>query len=85
MPSTCAPATLIRSKAIRMRYVKLISHERARRNPRDRDLSGEKVADIRDVTRLLLKRPLPGTVTQVAKPSAAPANGNTLPETGWVP
>jgi len=29
--------------------------------------------------------PLPGTVTQVAKPSAAPANGNTLPETGWVP
>jgi hypothetical protein len=45
----------------------------------------EKVADIRDVTRLLLKRPLPGTVTQPAKPSAAPANGNTLPETGWVP
>ena len=45
----------------------------------------EKVADIRDVTRLLLKRPLPGTVTQAAKPSAAPAKGNTLLETGWVP
>jgi hypothetical protein len=45
----------------------------------------EKVADIRDVTRLLVKRPLPGTVTQAAKPSAAPAKGNTLLETGWVP
>jgi hypothetical protein len=45
----------------------------------------EKVADIRDVTRLLLKRLLPGTVTQAAKPSAAPAKGNTLLETGWVP
>jgi len=28
---------------------------------------------------------LPGTVTQAAKPSAAPAKGNTLLETGWVP
>ena len=45
----------------------------------------EKVADIRDITRLLVKRPLPGTVTQAAKPSAAPAKGNTLLETGWVP
>ena len=45
----------------------------------------EKVADIRDVTRLLVKRPLPGTMTQAAKPSAAPAKGNTLLETSWVP
>ena len=45
----------------------------------------EKVADIRDVTRLLVTRPLPGTVTQAAKPSAAPAKGNTLLETSWVP
>jgi hypothetical protein len=35
----------------------------------------EKVADIRDVTRLLVKRPLPGTVTQAAKPSAARPKG----------
>jgi hypothetical protein len=32
-----------------------------------------------------VKRSLPGTVTQAAKPSAAPAKANTLLETSWVP
>ena len=45
----------------------------------------EKVADIRAVTRLLVKRPLPGTATEAAKPSAARVKGNTLLETSWVP
>ena len=45
----------------------------------------EKVADIRAVTRLLVKRPPLGAVTAAAKPSAAQGKGNTLLETSWVP
>jgi hypothetical protein len=43
----------------------------------------ERAADIRAVTRLLVKRPPPGAVTAAAKPSAAQGKGNTLPETSW--
>jgi hypothetical protein len=45
----------------------------------------EKAADIRAVTRLLVKRLPPGAVTAAAKPSAAQGKGNTLLETSWVP
>ena len=47
----------------------------------------EKVADIRDVTRLLIKRSLPGAPRAESKPTpaAAQAGGNTLLETSWVP
>ena len=45
----------------------------------------EKIADIRAVTRLLVKRPPLGAVTAAAKPSAAQGKGNTLLETSWVP
>ena len=45
----------------------------------------EKAADIRTVTRLLVKRPPPGAVTAAAKPPAAQGKGNTLLETSWVP
>ena len=45
----------------------------------------EKAADIRAVTRLLMKWPPPGAVTAVATPSAAQGKGNTLLETSWVP
>ena len=45
----------------------------------------EKAADIRAVTRLLVKRPPPGAVTAATKPSAAQVKGNTLLETSWVP
>ncbi len=46
----------------------------------------EKVSDIGDVTRMLAKRPAPGTVP--APPAAAaapPMQANTLLETSWVP
>jgi hypothetical protein len=45
----------------------------------------EKAADIRAVTRLLVKRPPPGAVTAATKPSATQGKGNTLLETSWVP
>ena len=48
--------------------------------------SFDKVADIRDVTRLLATRPRPGAAP--ARPNAAapaPAQGNTLLETSWIP
>jgi hypothetical protein len=45
----------------------------------------EKAADIRAVTRLLVKRPPPGAVTAAAKPSAAQGKRNTVLETSWVP
>jgi 2-methylcitrate dehydratase PrpD len=45
----------------------------------------EKVTHIGSIARLLAKRPLPGTVTEPARLSAAPAKGNTLLETSWVP
>jgi len=46
----------------------------------------EKVGDIRDITRMLTKRALPGAAAP--RPAAAPsasAPGNTLLETAWVP
>lgn len=49
----------------------------------------EKVRDMRDVTRLLMPRAIPGrTPSATFQPQAAsgtPGKGNTLLETGWVP
>jgi len=46
----------------------------------------EKVKDIRDVTRLLAKRSLPGdTPPRPGASAPAPVQGNTLLETSWVP
>ena len=46
----------------------------------------EKIADVRDLTRLLATRPAPGATRAAPKPAApAPTRGNTLLETSWVP
>jgi 2-methylcitrate dehydratase PrpD len=46
----------------------------------------EKVADMRDVTRLLARRTAPGaTPVGPSAPSPAPTQMNTLQETAWVP
>ena len=44
----------------------------------------EKAGDIRDVTRLLATRTVPGAAMSPPR-TAAPAHGNTMQETSWVP